>query len=170
MSITAKVDNESVFAGLDRLTGKLRTDLARSMAVAGGTIIRDEAKARAPVGTEEKGSIYPGALRDAIYLAYRDGASTEARQMYAVSWNAKKAPHGHLLEFGHWQIYKIARVKGGYGGGWFTTSERLAAPKWTPAYPFLRPANEAAGARAVQAMIDRGAERLPELLAEGGVL
>jgi hypothetical protein len=30
-----------------------------------------------------------------------------------VSWNAKKAPHGHLVEFGHWMAYKWARGEEG---------------------------------------------------------
>ena len=38
--------------------------------------------------------------------------------------------------------------------------------KDVPAYPFLRPAYEASAARAVKAMIERGRERLPELLNE----
>lgn len=165
---SAKVDMSGVLAGLDKLAGPLRESLARSMAVAGGKVIRDEAKLLAPVGMEEGGSIYPGALRDSIYLAFREGASLSGSTTYAVSWNSKKAPHGHLLEFGHWQPYVVAKIPGGYGGGYYTTKIKKDAPTWTPAHPFLRPALDSAGARARAAMIERGKQRLPELLAGNG--
>lgn len=159
MSIKANVDFKDALAGLDLLK-EVRHQLARSMAVAGGKVLRDEAKARAPVGTDEGGSKTPGLLKGAIYLAYKDKESTETREVYAVSWNAKKAPHGHLLEFGHWQTH--ARYKG-KDGDWYTGAE-LAAPKWVPAKPFLRPAMDGSMSRAMEAMIERGRVRLPELL------
>lgn len=158
-----KSDVKSALSGLDRLAGDMATHLARSMCVAGGKVIRDEAKLLAPVGTEEGGSIHPGALRDSIYLAFKDGSDGK-NVRYSVSWNAKKAPHGHLLEFGHWQPYVVAKIA---GGGYYSTKIKKDAPTWTPAHPFLRPALDSAGARATQAMIARGRERLPELLAGG---
>lgn len=153
-AIQAKVDLKSVFAGLDNLAGPLATHLARSMGVAGGSVFRDEAKLLAPVDS--------GLLKSAIYLAYKDGKSTDSSVTYSVTWNAKKAPHGHLLEFGHWRYYTTYK---GSDGEWHTDkSKPLPAPKWVPAHPFLRPALDSAGQRAVQAMIDRGKQRLPELL------
>ena len=163
MTIKANVDFKDAVAGLDKLS-EIRVKLARSMAVAGGKVLRDEAKARAPVGTDEGGSKSPGLLQRAIYAAYRDAVSTEAKQVYAISWNAKKAPHGHLIEFGHWQTH--ARYKG-KDGNWYTGA-KFAVPKWVPAHPFLRPAMDAAVAQAREAMLQRGRERLPELLAGGG--
>lgn len=163
MTIKANVDFRDAVAGLDKLS-EVRAKLARSMAVAGGKVLRDEAKMRAPVGTDEGGSKNPGGLQRSIYVAYRDKASTTAKQVYAVSWNAKKAPHGHLIEFGHWQTH--ARYKG-KDGNWYTGAQ-LAAPKWVPAKPFLRPALDSGMALAKEAMLARGRERLPELLAGGG--
>ena len=134
------LDTSEWDAALVKLDGPLKEKLARSMAVAGGTLLRDEAKQNAPVDT--------GLLRDSIYLAFKDNLSNDAQIVYSVSWNSKTAPHGHLIEFGHWH------VEGGKGG------ERTS---WTPAQPFLRPAFDQAP-RAQQAMIQRGRERLPELL------
>ena len=162
--IHAKTDLSGLLAGLDKLAGPLRESLARSMAVAGGKVLRDEAKLRAPVGTEEGGSIYPGALRDAIYLAFKEAKSTIGQVTYSVTWNSKKAPHGHLLEFGHWQPYVVRKTPTGY----YTTKVKKETPTWTAAHPFLRPAIDAAGARAQAAMIERGKQRLPELLADNG--
>ncbi len=143
MTVKTDVDLSSVMEGLDGLV-KLRTSLSRSMAVAGGKVLRDEAKERAPVKS--------GRLKGAIYLAYKDGRSTDDEVVYSISWNAKVAPHGHLIEFGHAVVRGGKAGKGGVNIG------------WAPAKPFLRPAYDAALPRAQQAMIERGRERLPELL------
>lgn len=153
--LQATFDTSGWSAGLDRLLGPARVSLARSMAVAGGEILRDEAKTRV--------NTHNGVLANAIYLAFREARSNEKEVQYTVTWNKSKAPHGHLVEFGHWQIYAVVRKP----DGTYVTDKRrrLATPKWVPAYPFLRPAYEAASARARAAMIQRGRERLPELLA-----
>ena len=152
----AKADTSGALAGLDILKGPLATRLARSMAVAGGTVYRDEAKLLAPVDS--------GLLKSAIYLAFKDSRSNDKDVTYSITWNAKKAPHGHLLEFGHWQIYATYK---GRDGQWHTNkSVQLAVPQWVPAHPFLRPAFDTGRERAQQAMLERGKERLPELLRE----
>ncbi|RSF08807.1 HK97 gp10 family phage protein [Achromobacter aegrifaciens] len=153
--LQASFDTSGWSAGLDRLLGPARVSLARSMAVAGGEVLRDEAKARV--------NTHNGVLGAAIYLAFRERYSTDQEVQYAVTWNKSKAPHGHLVEFGHWQIYAVIRKP----DGTYVTDKRRkrASPKWVPAYPFLRPAFDAANGRARLAMIQRGRERLPELLA-----
>ena len=165
--ISAKVDMSGVLAGLDKLAGPLRVSLARSMAVAGGKVIRDEAKLLVPVES--------GLLRSAIYLAYKDDKSTKDNVTYSVTWNSKKAPHGHLVEFGHWRYNKIINgypqkslregLKRGRGPQDHVGPGALEHPVWEAAHPFLRPALDTAGPRAVDAMIERGKQRLPELLA-----
>ena len=148
-----KFDVSSVFKGLDRLAEQ-KTSLARSMAVAAGKVIRDEAKVRAPVES--------GRLRESIYLAYQDGKSTQDRVVYRVSWNSQTAPHGHLIEFGHWR--KNA-VYVGTDGQWHGRHHRIQA-HWVAAHPFLRPAIEATRERAQEAMLTRGRERFAELLSQ----
>jgi hypothetical protein len=150
----AKTDTKSAFAGLDQLTGPIATKLARSMGVASGTVYRDEAKLLAPKDD--------GLLASSIYLAYKDDRSNDDSVTYSITWNAKKAPHGHLQEFGHWQTHVTYK---GSDGKWYTLPNvPLAQPRWVPAHPFLRPAFDTAQARAQQAAIERGRERLPELL------
>ena len=146
-----KFDVSGVFKGLDRLAEQ-KTSLARSMAVAAGKVIRDEAKVRAPVES--------GRLRESIYLAYQEGKSTSDRVVYRVSWNSKLAPHGHLVEFGHW---RTNAVYVGKDGQWHGSRHRIQA-HWVAAHPFLRPAMEATRERAQQAMLARGRERFAELL------
>lgn len=137
MTSGLKFDGSGWDQALAKLDGPFKEKLARSMAVAGGTILRDEAKQNAPVMT--------GLLRDSIYLAYKDGMSNGQQVVYSVTWNSRTAPHGHLIEFGHW----------GPGGSWVS------------AKPFLRPAYDHAP-RAMQVMMARGKVRAEELLSEMG--
>ena len=150
----AVVDFSEWERGLANLAGPIRVQLARSMGVAGGQVIRDVAKIYAPVKQ--------GLLRDAIYLAYRDAYSDDTKITYSISWNAKRAPHGHLIEFGHWQTNAMYQ---GRDGKWYVGAP-LTKPKWVAAHPFLRPALDGSTAMARNAMMARGRERLPELLAE----
>lgn len=162
--IRAKADFSGWIRGLEQLAGPAKVSLARSMGVAGGQVLRDEAILLCPVGTAAGGSIRPGLLRSAIYLAYKTERSLGDQQVYAVSWNSDKAPHGHLVEFGHWQTNVTYK---GDDGEWYSDPGRkLEVPKWVPAHPFLRPALDSAGSRAVAAMMKRGRERLFDLLAD----
>lgn len=153
--IQTKVDLSSMRAGLAQLSGPARESIARSMAVAGGQVIRDEAKERAPRRD--------GRLASAMYLAYKPLRSGQDQQVYSVTWNARKAPHGHLVELGYWQPFVVVKTA---DGEYITTKIRRAQPKWIAAHPFLRPALDAAGGRAFEAMIKRGRERMFDLLAD----
>jgi hypothetical protein len=154
MASGIKADFSEWQTAIAKLNGPLKVSLARSIAVGMGEVLRDEAKLLAPKES--------GKLASSIYLAFKDAQSTEERVVYSVSWNHKTAPHGHLIEFGHWQPYKVIKTP----AGWFTTKERLPSPKFIAAHPFLRPALDTAGKRARQAGIERGRKRLPELLRE----
>lgn len=165
---TFSFDVEEAVKCLEGLGVVAKMHLPRSMAVASGQIFRDEAKDRAPLydgttglkgGANAKKPPKPGLLRDAIYLAYSDNRSDSAqgRFVYSVTWNARKAPHGHLLEFGHWRYNKIL---------WdMPRKEELPEAEWVAANPFLRPAFEAVSSLAIEIGIARGRERLEELLA-----
>jgi hypothetical protein len=152
--IRSELDTSGWAEGLAKLDGPLRASLARSMAVAGGKVLRDEAKQQAPVES--------GRLQSSIYLVFKDGESSDRQVIYSVSWNHRVAPHGHLVEFGHWQPYVVKRLP---SGEWITTSIKRATPKWIAAKPFLRPAFDIAHKTAQAAMVARGRQRLPELLA-----
>lgn len=132
---------EKVFANLDQ---NVKEHLARSGALAGAKVIRDEAKARAPVKT--------GTLRDAMYVAYAERDSDSKQKTYTVSWNSKKAPHGHLIEKGFW-LTKRGKHKKGSG-------ERI---KRIPGKAFLASANEAVKAKAARAANNRMSERYKEI-------
>lgn len=168
-----KFDFSEAIDRLGGLAAAAKNHLPRSMCVAAGEVFRDEAKARAPVydggtallgGANVKRPPVPGLLRDAIYLAFADRRSQleAGRAVYSVAWNANKAPHGHLLEFGHWRYNQIR--------GSYPKTERLPAPKWVPASPFLRPTFDAVGQLAVAAGLARGQQRMTEILANPDLL
>jgi hypothetical protein len=178
MTAKSSIDLSGWEAGLAKLQGPLRVSLARSMGVAGGKVLRDEAKRRAPVlkpGSEGKDNQQAGLLRDSIYLAYKEGMSTSTKLTYGVSWNSRIAKHGHFIEFGHWQPFQVvydygegfstlAKGKGG-GPNAVPQKQKDGGPVWVEAKPFLRPAYHVAKGQAKDAMIERGRQRLPELLA-----
>jgi HK97 gp10 family phage protein len=113
MTLDLAAANAEIEAVGTKAAGKMRP-----AAQAAAQVLYDEVMLRVPVAKRAKTLksgrvIKPGALRAAIYQAYSEDHSTAARATYHVSWNAKKAPHGHLVENG--------------------TSR-------APAHPFLRPA------------------------------
>lgn len=131
-AFSIKFDDEALFKGLDGITAGANQE-TRPAAQAGAQVFYDEVLLRVPVNTKtiKKKSgkeILPGALKRAIYQAFSQDNSSEERATYHISWNAKKAPHGHLIENG--------------------TSR-------APAYPFIRPSYDAKASAALQASKDR---------------
>jgi hypothetical protein len=70
-----------------------------------------------------------GKLADSIYQVYSQDHSGAGRATYHVSWNVRKAPHGHLVEFGHIQRYASYVGK---DGNWYTAVRPEARGKPRP--------------------------------------
>lgn len=118
------------FAGaLDRFEKNIQEQVAFAGVAAMAKVIYEQARENAPVAT--------GKLRDAIYRVYSKDRSTDVVKTYQIGWNRRKAPHGHLVEFG--------------------TSR-------APAHPFLRPAFDHVG-EAIDAGRKRMGEKLNEVQA-----
>ena len=78
-----------------------------------------------------------GNLDKSIYQAFSKDLSGPGAATYHVSWNYRKAPHGHLLEYGHVQRYAVYFKN----GRWYTNKKKpLAQPRQVAARPFIRPA------------------------------
>lgn len=127
-AFSIKFDASGLSAALDQLQHQAET--VRPAAQAGAQILYDEVLLRVPVGKHQRKTkssrvILPGALKASIYQVYSTDNSGEGRATYHVSWNHRKAPHGHLVEFG--------------------TSR-------APAHPFIRPAYDAKIVQALQAV------------------
>lgn len=92
-------------AGLQGLLDELAEDAAQAIrpaAQAAAQVLYDRVK----LNVNGIGKI-TGNLASAIYQAYSPENSKEGvTARYNVSWNASKAPHGHLLEYGYLQRYR----------------------------------------------------------------
>lgn len=101
-----------------------------------------------------------GNLKSAIYQVYSKANSVDGeRATYHVSWNASKAPHGHLVEYGHMQKYRTVQTK---DGNWVTLKDQpLQTPRQVGARPFVRPA-QAKFSEATEAAKDVLLKRIDE--------
>lgn len=123
-------------AALHRMIDELGTDVeeaVRPVAEAGARVLYNAVKQNvASIGK------VTGNLQRAIYEAFSKDNSGKGVATYQVSWNAKKAPHGHLLEYGHVQRYAVFIGK---DGKWHTNKKKkLSQPRQVAARPFVRPA------------------------------
>ncbi len=91
----------------------VKDQVAMAGVAAGAKVLYEEARTLAPVSekahrfygraSKRNGVTYlfqPGNLRAAIYRVYSAEKSTDSRKEYRISWNARKAPYGHMVEFG----------------------------------------------------------------------
>ena len=155
MSFKIKVDLAGLNGYLDRMNEGVQA-AARPAAQAGAQVLYNEVQANVKKIKRKTGN-----LASAIYQAYSENNSGPARATYHVSWNARKAPHGHLVEYGHLQRYEYykdeqgkirPKVRAGMEGkprpksgsrnraaldAYYVT---LPNPKQVAARPFVRPA------------------------------
>lgn len=127
-------DTNAFLSQLDEKKSEI-SEALRPAAQAGAQVLYDEVKRNvAKIGKKT------GNLSSSIYQVYSKDNSIDGQiHRYHISWNAKKAPHGHLVEYGHVQRYVTVIDK--RTGEWVTLkSKPLPAPKVVGARPFLRPA------------------------------
>jgi len=126
------VDMAELNSVIDALANEVE-DAARPSAQAGAQVLYDDVKRNVASLGRVTGNLDRG-----IYQVYSKDNSGPGRATYHVSWNAKKAPHGHLVEYGHLQAF---RVFVGKDGKWHTDKKhKLAQPRQIAAHPFIRPA------------------------------
>lgn len=103
---SVKVDTRS-FDAILRQLGDDADAAVRPAAQAGAQVLYDEARRLA--GAKRK----TGNLQSAVYQVFSRSDSGKSNATYHVSWNAQKAPHGGLVEFGHKQRYVTFRDERG---------------------------------------------------------
>jgi len=164
-SVSIKFDDTALQAKLNALQEKLQ-EAVRPSAQAGAQVFYDEVKSNvAALGTKT------GNLNKSIYQVFAERFSGAAYATYYVSWNRKKAQHGHLVEYGHIQRYK-AYI--GSDGNWYTAVRAgmrgqpapnrkapqsvkdayyvpLSSPRQIAAQAFIRPAYESKKRTALKA-------------------
>ena len=149
---------------LNLFIGNIREKVLRSATYAGAKVLYDEMRQRTQNATPDLYGQVTGQLKDAIYHWHDDKQSGLNKQVYAVGVNKKKAPHWHLIEYGHWQIYSTYK---GQDGKFYTLKVNgnpvmSQNPKRVPAYPYIRPTFDAMGKSALEAAKKRMSERLKE--------
>lgn len=139
-------------AGIEKLASVVKDSAAKSGAWAAATVLYDEMGVRVPKDQ--------GKLSDSLYRWHDEAQSADGRQVYAIGVNKRKAPHWHLIEYGHWRHYQTVKI----GGQWVTLKARpLDMPVWVPASPYIRPAFDAKIHTALDAAKQRMAARIKEL-------
>jgi hypothetical protein len=131
----------------------------RKAAGAGAKVLYDEMVLRAQ-GLGGGPDVHTGKLLGSIYRFYDKKVSVSGRFTYHIGPNVAKAPHWHLIEFGHWRVNMIIRLP---NGRLVATTERLESPIWVPAKPFIRPTLDAKSGIAIHAARLSIAESLEEL-------
>lgn len=155
-TFTAGIDTSGLDAYLDSL-GDAAEEARRPAAQAGAQVLYEEVE-RNVAGLGRK----TGKLAGSIYQKFSPEKSVDGKAVYNISWNAKKAPHGHLVEYGYLQRYRYRpdgmgpMVRPGMDGtpkpgrrasqaqkdAYYVT---LPTPKQVPAKAFVRRAESAFG-------------------------
>jgi len=123
--------NRDLQAQLQAFSDNFVNDVLRPAAYAAATVLYDEMRLRVPEKT--------GALKASIYR-WREKQDNN-RAIFYVGVNKRKAPHWHLIEYGHYQIYRVywnAEVQ-----DWRTIRQLLPTPIFSPARPYVRPTFDA---------------------------
>ena len=169
MSLNLKTN----LTGFERLMDQLGTDVeaaARPAAQAAADVFYRAIQ----TNVDAIGKV-SGNLGRSIYQAYSRDNSAPGRAVYHVSWNARRAPHGHLVEYGHIQRYRVylnakgewkTMIRPGMAGKKPPSRKAsqavkdayyvpLAAPRQVAARPFVRPAlaKAAEASAAAEAML-----------------
>ncbi len=111
MGMTATVDIGGINAMFDAIEGDIEKAI-RPAAYAATKVIYDAVKVNVSNLGRKSGN-----LDKSIYHVFAESKSGPGKATYEVSWNASRAPHGGLVEFGHIQRYA---VHVGDDGKWYT--------------------------------------------------
>ena len=113
---------------LDKFAKDVREKVLFSGVASMAKVIYDEVKANTSgvKDADKFPGVKTGTLHNSVYRVFSPEKSKDETKLYRISWNKKAAPHGHLIEFGHW-----TKKVGKYGP---------LRPVWVAAHPFLRPA------------------------------
>lgn len=153
-TFSIEADTAGLDAYLDAL-GDAVEESVRPAAQAGAQVLYDAVKMNV-AGLGKKS----GKLDASIYQKFSPEKSSDTRAEYHISWNHRKAPHGHLVEYGYLQRYRYRpdgmgpMVRPGMDGrkkpgrrasqaeknAYYVT---LPTPKQVPAKAFVRRAESA---------------------------
>jgi hypothetical protein len=158
------VDLSGLHSMLDEM-GDEAEAAARPAAQAAAQVLYDEVKRNVGSLGRKTGNLY-----NSIYQAYSEDHSGPGSATYHISWNLRKAPHGHLIEFGHIQRYASYVGK---NGQWYTAvrpgmrgkprPKRRATQAEKDAYYVLRPGGPVQWV--AQSFIRKSTSKFPQAIA-----
>lgn len=111
-TVEIRANTTAINAQLDGMLADIEA-AALPAAQAGAEVLRAQVVSNVDALTHVK----TGKLRNAIYAVLRDREVRPGFAKFRVSWDRRKAPHGHLVEFGHIQRFKQYLGK---DGAWHT--------------------------------------------------
>lgn len=155
MKTSQVFDASGIFKGLEKFETDIREKVMISAVAAGARVMYGEVRTRVPVKT--------GKLRDSIYRFYSSKHSGPWKVTYIVGPNHRRAPHWHLIEYGHYRYNAYANgrwLRSKSSRGVHNLKGALAVPQWVPARPYLRPAYDSAINRSLDAIRQRFREQL----------
>lgn len=107
MSRTIRVDTSALADIAQRLKGQYEAAIEPA-AQAGAQVILGRVQRNVAALGKKTGKLY-----ESLYKVLSQDNSGQYRATYHVSWNYKKAPHGFLVENGHWIRYAQYRDEQG---------------------------------------------------------
>lgn len=148
-TFTLGVDTSALDAYLDAL-GDAADEAVRPVAQAMAQVLYD----RVLLNVSALGTV-TGSLGNSIYQVYsKDHSQEGVHATYHISWNTRKAPHGHLVEYGYIKRWKSYMAK---DGKWYTLKgvPVEGGAKQIPGAAFVRRA-----ASAIPAAVEAGKAEL----------
>jgi len=134
-------NHRQVRKSIDGLVVALQDKARKDIAIAGGKVIRAEAKVQVPVGPT-------GNLKRSIFL------SRSKRKTGPQAYVGARAPQAKLVEYGtrgvRYPTEKAKKVKP--GESWIWNNSRITQTGKMPANPFMRKAIDKTGAAQQKAM------------------
>lgn len=106
-SFSMNADLSGVASMMDALVDDVE-EAVRPSAQASAQVFYDEAKRNVDALGKKTGN-----LSASIYQKFVDEQSGRLKSVYRVSWNARKAPHGGLVEHGYLRRYKYYKDEAG---------------------------------------------------------
>lgn len=155
--VTVKVNIPDFKRQLQALGQRMEKNIVRRGIRAAGSVFVDEARRRAPVLREPRKDRVAGALRRAIRSVSRRSPRGIVKQSVGVRATSAQSKAGidpfywRFLEAGWVPRGPGQKFKGGVRRRKLERQRAIAAGARTVAYPFLKPAFDAAGRRALDA-------------------
>jgi HK97 gp10 family phage protein len=160
-------------AALKQLPRNIGQNVLRGAVRAGAKVVSDAVVEKAPIYTGDDSRIVPGVIKKSVYMKHIDDLSSEVQQVFFVGIRRGKKEKAKgrdafwwsWVEFGHHVVPRAP--KGGAKlsvrrAAVLTGSSIVPGSQYVLPHPFFRPAYAASKDKAVVAIREYLAKRIPE--------